>query len=164
MATEVINETDFKNIEEKDFYRLSSFIFDKMRVPANVDLNILFVDSEESANLHKEWMDLDGPTDVLSFPVDELRPGVINYKELLPEDADKILGDIVICPEIASIQAQKAGHTTHEEMLLLATHGILHLLGYDHVEPDEKREMFDLQRKLLVDFLAHNIPGLPKSN
>jgi probable rRNA maturation factor len=94
-------------------------------------------------------MDLPGPTDVMSFPMDELRPG---SEDREPEPG--LLGDIVLCPSVAERQARDAGHATEEELLLLTTHGILHLLGYDHAEPEEEREMFDLQRSLLLTFLA----------
>ncbi|HCX84746.1 MAG TPA: rRNA maturation RNase YbeY, partial [Micrococcales bacterium] len=90
-----------------------------------------------------------GPTDVMSFPMDELRPGT----EGEPSDPG-ILGDIVVCPEVATAQAREAGHSAQEEMLLLVTHGILHLLGFDHAEEEERTEMFDLQRRLLLTFLA----------
>ena len=96
-----------------------------------------------------QWMDEPGPTDVLSFPMDELRPG----KDGAPSDPG-ILGDIVVCPDVAIEQARTAGHSAQEEMLLLVTHGILHLLGFDHAEPDEREVMFDLQRTLLLTFLA----------
>ena len=120
-----------------------------MHVNPLAELNILFIDSEPMAELHVRWLDLPGPTDVMSFPMDELRPG----DEENPAPAGT-LGDIVICPQVAAKQAIAAGHSAVEEMLLLATHGILHLLGYDHAEPEEKKEMFDLQRTLLLTFLA----------
>ena len=120
-----------------------------MHVNPLAELNILFIDPEPMAELHVRWLDLPGPTDVMSFPMDELRPG----DEDDPAPAGT-LGDIVICPQVAAKQAIAAGHSAAEEMLLLATHGILHLLGYDHAEPEEKKEMFDLQRTLLLTFLA----------
>ena len=95
------------------------------------------------------WLGLEGPTDVMSFPMDELRPGTAED----PTEAG-ILGDIVLCPQVAEKQASAAGHSTTEEMLLLTVHGILHLLGYDHAEEEEKKVMFGLQRKLLLTFLA----------
>jgi probable rRNA maturation factor len=97
--------------------------------------------------LHVQWMDEPGPTDVLSFPMDELRPGT----EDRPTPAG-LLGDIVVCPQVAAEQAVTAGHSTMEEILLLTAHGILHLLGFDHAEPDEEREMFGLQRDILIGF------------
>ena len=99
--------------------------------------------------LHVQWMDEPGPTDVLSFPMDELRPGT----EDVPTPPG-LLGDIVLCPQVAETQAQAAGHSTLDELLLLTTHGLLHLLGFDHAEPDEEREMFGLQRELLLGFVA----------
>jgi probable rRNA maturation factor len=97
--------------------------------------------------LHVQWMDEPGPTDVLSFPMDELRPGT----EDAPTPAG-LLGDVVLCPQVAESQAVAAKHSTLEELLLLTTHGILHLLGFDHAEPDEEREMFGIQRDILVGF------------
>jgi probable rRNA maturation factor len=85
----------------------------------------------------------------MSFPMDELRPG---HDDQDPEEG--VLGDIVLCPSVAAKQATEAGHAPDEELLLLTTHGILHLLGFDHAEPDEEREMFELQRQLLLTFLA----------
>ena len=92
-------------------------------------------------------MDEPGPTDVLSFPMDELRPGT----EDQPTPAG-LLGDLVLCPQVAIAQAEAAGHTPIEEMQLLTTHGLLHLLGFDHAEPEEEKEMFALQRDLLIGF------------
>jgi probable rRNA maturation factor len=99
--------------------------------------------------LHLKWMDEPGPTDVLSFPIDELRPAKDD------EEPDPgLLGDVVLCPDVAGQQAVAAGHTLEDELHLLTTHGILHLLGYDHAEPDEEKEMFGLQRQLLGDWHA----------
>jgi probable rRNA maturation factor len=97
--------------------------------------------------LHVQWMDEPGPTDVLSFPMDELRPGTDDA----PTPAG-LLGDIVLCPQVAESQARTAGHQLIDELLLLTTHGILHLLGFDHAEPDEEKEMFGVQRDILVGF------------
>jgi probable rRNA maturation factor len=98
-------------------------------------------------------MDEPGPTDVLSFPMDELRPGT--PQRPTPEG---LLGDIVLCPQVAAEQAKAAGHSAAAEMLLLTTHGMLHLLGYDHAEPEEKEEMFALQRELLSGFTGTAAP------
>jgi len=97
--------------------------------------------------LHIRWMDEPGPTDVLSFPMDELRPG-----SDLRAPTEGILGDIVVCPQVAKAQAITAGHETINEILLLVTHGMLHLVGFDHAEEDEEKEMFDLQKRLLLEF------------
>ncbi|MCT1789715.1 rRNA maturation RNase YbeY [Dermabacter sp. HMSC06F07] len=148
MSIEVNNETTAK-IDAREFVDLARYVFDAMFLHPATELSITFVDEKAMSELHEEWMDLEGPTDVMSFPMDELREG--REGELAPEG---LLGDIVICPTVAAQQARIAGHSSEEEMLLLLTHGILHLLGYDHVEPEEERVMFTLQRKLLLTFLA----------
>ena len=101
------------------------------------------------SELHVKWMDEPGPTDVLSFPMDELRPGPDGEPH-----AAGAAGRHRGVPQVAARQAEKPGTPAKEEMLLLTTHGILHLLGYDHAEPEEEKEMFALQRNLLLTFLA----------
>lgn len=149
MSIDVNNETTAK-IDAREFVDLARYVFDAMFLHPATELSITFVDEAAMSDLHKEWMDLEGPTDVMSFPMDELREG--RESELAPEG---LLGDIVMCPTVAAQQARIAGHSAEEEMLLLLTHGILHLLGYDHIEPEEERVMFTLQRKLLLTFLAN---------
>ena len=146
--TEVLNETDYE-IDIAEFVQLADFVLSAMHVSTEVELNIIFIDPEPMEELHVRWLDLEGPTDVMSFPMDELRPGTTEHPT-----ASGTLGDICICPQVAEKQAREAGHSTAEEMLFLATHGMLHLMGYDHAEPEEKEEMFALQRQLLLSFLA----------
>ena len=148
MSVEVTNETAWQ-IDGKIFSDLGVWVMSQMRVSTQSDLTIMFVDPDPIAQLHMRWMNLEGPTDVMSFPMDELRPGRDGV-----DPVEGILGDVVLCPTVAQAQASEAGHTTEEELLLLTTHGILHLLGYDHAEPEEERAMFDLQRQLLLTFLA----------
>lgn len=149
MSAEVSNETDWE-IDGKEFSDLADYVLAQMHVSPSAEVAIMFIEPEPMEELHVKWLDLPGPTDVMSFPMDELKPGTVNH----PTEGG-ILGDIVICPQVAATQAQAAGHSTVEEMLLLCTHGMLHLLGYDHAEPDEEKEMFALQRKLLLTFLAN---------
>lgn len=147
---EVNDESSFSpaaNLAE--ISELGAWVFDEMRVHPQADLNIVLLDEEAMAQLHVEWMDLEGPTDVMSFPMDELRPTPPGQ-----EAVEGILGDIAICPQVAARQARKSGHATMEEILLLTTHGILHLLGYDHELEEDRKEMFELQRRLLLTFLA----------
>ena len=113
----------------------------------DAELAIVLVDEGAMEQLHVQWMDEPGPTDVLSFPMDELRPGT----EDEPTPAG-LLGDIVLCPQVAQSQAEAAGHSVLDELLLLTAHGLLHLLGFDHAEPEEEREMFGIQRDILVGF------------
>ena len=147
MSVEVTNETIW-DIDAKAFSDLGLWVMDQMRVSTQSDLTILFVDPDPIAELHERWMSLDGPPDVMSFPMDELRPG--DGKTTM----EGVLGDLVICPWVAAQQAAAAGHSTMQEMMLLTIHGILHLLGYDHVTPEQERQMFGLQRQLLLTFLA----------
>ena len=148
MSIEVLNETDTV-LDEMELVACSRYVLEEMKVHPGADLCLKLVDEAAMEVLHVQWMDLPGPTDVMSFPMDELRPGRDGQE---PEEG--VLGDIVLCPGVAARQAAEAGHATEEELLLLTTHGILHLLGYDHAEPDEEREMFELQRTLLLTFLA----------
>ena len=148
MTIEVNNESGFE-VDEAEFAALARYVLDAMHLHPQTELSILMVGTDVMTELHVQWMDEPGPTDVLSFPMDELRPG--REGDVTPAG---LLGDVVLCPEVAAQQAKVAGHSTIEEMLLLTTHGILHLLGYDHAEPEEEKEMFGLQRQLLLTFLA----------
>ncbi len=148
MSIEVLNESGVE-VEELELAQIARYVLAEMRVHPRAELCIKLVDEPAMEVLHEQWMDLPGPTDVMSFPMDELRPGREGS-----EPAEGILGDIVLCPSVAAAQATEAGHTTAEELLLLTTHGILHLLGFDHAEAQEEKEMFDLQRTLLLTFLA----------
>ena len=146
MSIEINNESGVE-VDEPAIQRLAAFALDQMHVHPDADLAIVFVDEAAMEQLHVQWMDEPGPTDVLSFPMDELRPGTDDA----PTPAG-LLGDIVVCPQVAIAQAEAAGHSPLEEMLLLVTHGVLHLLGFDHAEPEEEREMFGIQRDILVAF------------
>lgn len=146
MSIEINNESGVP-VDEQAVQRLAVYALDQLHVHPDADLAILFVDEAAMEQLHVQWMDEPGPTDVLSFPMDELRPGTED--SVTPAG---LLGDIVVCPQVATAQAQAAGHTAQEEILLLTTHGILHLLGFDHAEPEEEREMFGIQRDILVGF------------
>ncbi len=148
MSIEVLNETDVP-VDAPEIIACARYVMAQLHVHPRAELCVKLVDEATMEVLHRQWMDLPGPTDVMSFPMDELRPGRDGQ-----EPAEGILGDIVLCPQVAARQAVEAGHTTAEELLLLTTHGLLHLLGYDHAEPDDEAAMFDLQRRLLLTFLA----------
>ncbi|OZG69270.1 rRNA maturation RNase YbeY [Bifidobacterium eulemuris] len=156
MSVEVTNETSW-TIDPKAFSELGLWVLDQMRVSTQSDLTIMFVDPDPIAELHMRWMNLEGPTDVMSFPMDELRPG--DGKTVM----EGILGDIIICPWVAAQQAAAAGHSTMQEMMLLTIHGILHLLGYDHVTEEQERQMFGLQRQLLLTFFAVRPSGIQQA-
>ena len=139
-----VNDESGEGIDAERVAALARFVLDRLRVHPQAELSVLAVDVATMSSLHQQWMDEEGPTDVLSFPMDELRPGTDD------EDPELgLLGDVVLCPAVAAKQAAAAGHPAAEELDLLTTHGILHLLGYDHAEPGEEREMFGLQTELL---------------
>jgi len=155
VSIEVNNEAAYQ-VDEHELVTLSRHVLDAMRVHPQAELSIVLVDEAAMERLHVQWMDLPGPTDVMSFPMDALRPGRDDEE---PEEG--LLGDVVLCPTVAARQAVEAGHTTQEELLLLTTHGILHLLGFDHAEPAQEKEMFELQRRLLLTYLAGRGAGSP---
>jgi probable rRNA maturation factor len=144
VSIEVLNESG-QELDVDHLVGLSRFVLDRMRVHPLAELCIKAVDEATMAELNEKWMEGDGPTDVLAFPMDELRPGLVNED---PEEG--ILGDLMLCPPVAERQAVTAGHSTDAELELLTVHGILHLLGYDHAEPEEHAEMFGLQDELLA--------------
>lgn len=146
MSIEINNESGI-DVDEQAVQRLAVYALDQLHVHPDAELAIVFVDEAAMEQLHVQWMDEPGPTDVLSFPMDELRPGTED--SITPAG---LLGDIVVCPQVAIAQAEAAGHSALEEILLLTTHGMLHLLGFDHAEPEEEREMFGVQRDILVGF------------
>jgi probable rRNA maturation factor len=148
VSIEVNNESGVE-VDEGELALLARHVLDAMRVHQQAELSVVLVDEPAMEQLNRQWMDESGPTDVLSFPMDELRPGGEDE-----EPQQGLLGDVVLCPQVARRQALTAGHSSEEELLLLTTHGILHLLGFDHAEPEEEKEMFELQRRLLLTFLA----------
>lgn len=148
MTIEINNESGFE-VDEEVLLRLMEFDLAELNVSPDADLAIVLVDEGAMEALHVQWMDEPGPTDVLSFPMDELRPGT----EDAPTPAG-LLGDIVLCPQVAETQAAAAKHSTQDELILLTTHGLLHLLGFDHAEPEDEREMFALQKELILGFAA----------
>ena len=146
MSIEVLNESGAE-LDVTEFARLSRFVMSRMRVHPEAELCVKLVDEATMAEFNKRYMGKEGPTDVLSFPMDELRPARDGEAE-----EDGILGDMLLCPSYAAAQAPSFNRTADDEMRLLTIHGILHLLGYDHAEPDEEREMFALQARLLAEW------------
>ena len=148
MSVEVANESGMA-VDELRLVAVARHVLDAMRIHPLAELSILLVDEGEMTVLHERWMDEPGPTDVLSFPMDELRPGR-DDRDIDETDDAGMLGDVVLCPAVAAKQGRVAGHSVQDELELLCTHGILHLLGFDHAEPDDEKEMFGLQRDLLT--------------
>lgn len=136
-------------VDLETLQRQAAYLLDRLHMHPDADLSIVLVDEDEMTRLHVEWMDEPGPTDVLSFPMDDLIPGDPSGLRV-----EGTLGDIVLCPAVASRQSEAAGHAPSVELALLLTHGVLHLLGHDHAEPDEHERMFALQDRLLQEWLA----------
>jgi len=154
VTIEIANESGVA-VDEVALASVARFALDQLNIHPLAELSVLLVDESAMTDLHVKWMDEPGPTDVLSFPMDELRPpsmggahgGRAAGDEPGPEPG--LLGDVVLCPQVAATQARQAGHSAQQELELLCVHGILHLLGYDHADPEEEAEMFGLQGELL---------------
>ena len=146
MSIEVANESGL-DVSEDELISVARFVIDKMNVHPGAELSMVLLDSTSMADLHMRWMDVPGPTDVMSFPMDELEPG---GRPDAPEPGPALLGDIVLCPEFAAEQAAAAGHSLGHELALLTIHGVLHLLGYDHQDEAEAGRMEKLERDLLA--------------
>ena len=150
MSTEIANESGVE-VGETAIVEVARHALERMGVSPLAELSIMLIELSPMAELHERWLEEPGPTDVMSFPMDELdsakRPDA-------PLSGPALLGDIVLCPEFAREQAAAAGHSLDDELHVLTVHGVLHLLGYDHAEPDEEKEMFALQAELLADWHA----------
>jgi probable rRNA maturation factor len=151
MSIDIANESGI-GVDEVALAAVARFTLEQMQIHPLAELSVLLVDQPTMAELHERWMGEPGPTDVLAFPMDELRPphlGGNRAGDRDPGDEPGLLGDVVLCPQVAAEQAAKAGHSAQDEVDLLCVHGILHLLGYDHAEADEHAAMFAAQDQLL---------------
>ena len=138
MKIELINDSTYK-CDEDGIKSLANFTLGKLGIHPDSELSIRLVDEEEITQLHIKWMDLPGPTDVLSFPMDEMKPNSAS-------NGPGVIGDIVLCPAFAEKNGKQS---LGDELQLLTVHGVLHLLGYDHEELDDEKQMFGLQEKFL---------------
>jgi len=141
MTIEVTN-TSGQLVPTAEMTSLMTHAMKALDLNPECDLNIAFVEDDYMTELHIKWMDEPGTTDVLSFPMD------------MPEEPGEAvtLGDIVISPVVAAAQALTQGHSTEHEIYILATHGLLHIIGYDHAYKNEEKVMFDLQEKIVTDW------------
>ena len=158
MSIEVDNETDH-DVDAVALVSVARHVLDRLVVHPLAEVAISLVDEARMTELHVQWMDEPGPTDVMAFPMDELdvRSARATGRPLDQRSSDGeplVLGDVVLCPTVAEKQAKEAGHSTADELALLTTHGVLHLLGFDHAEPEEHAEMFGLQGELLTTWKA----------
>ncbi|MBV9822515.1 MAG: rRNA maturation RNase YbeY [Actinobacteria bacterium] len=154
MSIEINNESG-AHVDERAIGSVARHVLDSLGINPLAELSILLVDEAAMTTLHKQWLDLDGPTDVMAFPMDTLddKPGIGT------DPGPSLLGDVILCPSVAAAQAQLAGHGTDAELFLLTTHGVLHLLGYDHGEESDEREMFELQARLVTEWAKANGRG-----
>ena len=142
-----LNNESGVEVDELGLIQLAEYALSGLRIHPQAELSILLVDEATMTDYHRRFMDLPGPTDVLSFPMDELRtpePG--------QEPPRGMLGDIVICPQFTSAQAPENGREPDEELEYLLIHGLRHLLGHDHAEPAERAVMFGLNDRLVADW------------
>ncbi|MCW2934257.1 MAG: hypothetical protein JWM19_5219 [Actinomycetia bacterium] len=158
MTIDIVNESG-ETVDEMALAAVARYSLDWMRIHPLAELSVLIVDEAAMTELHERWMGEPGPTDVLSFPMDELRPpspvaGTSGRGGEEPGPDLALLGDVVLCPQVAAGQAKQAGHSAQQELELLTVHGILHLLGYDHADPEEEAAMFGLQGQLLTAWRA----------
>ncbi len=148
MTIDLNNESGV-DADSAGLVRLATFALDRLGIHPMAELSILLVDEDTMSAYHEKYMGEPGPTDVLSFPMDELRP---------PEDDEEpplgLLGDIVLCPTVTGRQAAEHDRSPQGEAEYLLVHGLLHLLGYDHAEPDEKTAMFGLKDKIVAAWEA----------
>jgi probable rRNA maturation factor len=168
VSVEINNESGMA-ADEDALRELAQYVIGQMETHPLADLSMLLVDEAHMTNLHEKWMDEPGPTDVLSFPMDELRPhSMAGPNRSRGRDSDEpepvLLGDVVLCPQVAAVQARQHGQSTQAELELLTVHGVLHLLGYDHADPEEEAEMFGLQNELLRDWRAESAARRPPAD
>lgn len=157
MSVEVNNESGVA-LDEFALTQLGRFVLDALSIDPLAELSILLVGVDAMTALHTQWMDLPGPTDVMAFPMDGADGPADRFDPSAPPSVDPrraeaMLGDVVLCPVVAADQAASAGHSVESELHLLCTHGILHLLGYDHGDEEQERIMFDLQARVLAEWV-----------
>jgi probable rRNA maturation factor len=150
VSVELRNESGAP-VDETALVDVARFVMEHFGVHPQIELSVYVVDEDSIARMNEHHKGEAGSTDVLAFPMDELSTG---RREDEDDGPPTLLGDVVLCPAVASRQAAAAGHGETDELALLTTHGVLHLLGYDHAEPEDEREMFELQAQLLSGWRA----------
>ena len=167
MSVDIANESGTV-VDEVALAAMARYVLDELHIHPLAELSVLLIDEKVMADLHQRWMGEPGPADVLAFPMDELRPPGPPHTGGArgdragpdgPESSPALLGDVVLCPQVAVEQAREAQHSVGDELELLCTHGLLHLLGYDHADPDERATMFSLQEQLLASWRATKAEG-----
>ncbi|MCL2882382.1 MAG: rRNA maturation RNase YbeY [Coriobacteriia bacterium] len=143
MEIQIISHREPEVLDLQAFVRLAQFALAREEAPEACVVSIALVDVGEMAELNERYREMEGPTDVLSFPCDD--------PQLMVEGDEPVtLGDIIIAPEIAEAQAREYGQTIEAELNLLLVHGVLHLLGYDHIEPEDAEAMENREQSILA--------------
>lgn len=137
---EVINDTHNEVVELDKLREYITYVVGELKLE-KCEFNIIIIDNKRIREINKEYRGIDRETDVISFALEDNMD--VQYTDF------RLLGDIYISIDKCYMQAREYGHSREREICFLATHGILHLLGYDHMEPDDEKDMFDLQNKLL---------------
>ena len=141
--------------------RLARMVLEEEQVAGGAELSLLFVDERAISDLNERFLGGSGPTDVLAFPIDDELPPSGRQPDQGgrgpgttsdPSDPPTLLGDVVVCPAVASRQATERNVSTDDELALLVVHGVLHLLDYDHAEPSEGAVMRRREQELLARF------------
>lgn len=143
MKIDLENKTNYQ-LDEAHLISLADFSLTKLGIHPDSELGIRLVNEIEMEELHQKWMNLSGATDVMSFPMDEIKPDSAS-------NGPGIIGDIVLCPEFA---AKNGKQSTDLEIELLTVHGVLHLLGFDHEEIEDELVMFKMQEDFLNQWRA----------
>jgi len=167
VSVDIANESG-QEVDEAALAAMARYVLDELHIHPLAELSVLLVDEKVMADLHQRWMGEPGPADVLAFPMDELRPPGPPHSggargDRTGQDGQEaspaLLGDVVLCPPVAAEQAKEAQHSVADELELLCTHGLLHLLGYDHADDEERATMFSLQEQLLASWRATKTGG-----
>ncbi len=145
MTVDVVDESGGDLVDVDDLAALSTYVLTRLRLHDDTEMTLRLLDEEAMTGLNSTWMGAEGPTDVLAFPMDELRAGTDEAPA-----GPGYLGDVALCPQVADRQAGEAGQPSRDEHRLLTVHGILHLLGHEHAEPAGHAVMFGLQAELLA--------------
>jgi probable rRNA maturation factor len=153
-------QTDIE-IDLLRWMRLARLVLDEERVPEDAEMSVIFVDEQAMADLNERFLGASGPTDVLAFPMDEdVAPGGRQPDQggrgpgspSEPGDAPTVIGDVVVCPQVAKRQANGGIGSLDDEVALLVVHGVLHLLNYDHAEEQDSEAMRKRESELLERF------------
>ncbi len=131
-----------------ELHSLAELVMREEGYPEDAEVTLIFVSEPEIASYNQRFLDREEPTDVLAFPVEELLPGVV--PDLDPQGPHLVLGDVIVAPAYVRRQAVDLGVTFEDEMALMVTHGILHLMGYDHTEEEDAERMEAREREILA--------------